>query len=128
MKYAFVILLLLIWAAAPSFAQHSHGGGEKGPNGGPMEDVAGIDAELITSGNKVKINVFDPKNTKPVPTKDYSAAVLITNGSAKETVTLTATGENSLQGEAKTAIAPGATVTLTIKTAEGKSGQAKFKK
>jgi hypothetical protein len=35
----------------------------------------------------------------------------------------------SRQGEdAKTPIAPGATITLTIKTAEGKSGQVKFKK
>lgn len=126
MKYASVILLSLIWAT-PSFAQHSHGS-EKGPNGGQMEDVAGIDAELVTSGNKVTINVFDPKNSKPVATKGYSAAVLIANGTAKETVTLAAMGENSLQGEAKTVIAPGATVTLTIKTAEGKSGQAKYKK
>lgn len=126
MKYAFIILSSLIWAA-PSFAQHSHGG-EKGPNGGQMEDVAGIDAELVTAGNTVTINVFDPKNAKPVATKGYSGAVLIVNGTAKETVTLTASGENSLQGATKTAIAPGATVTLTIKTAEGKSGQARFKK
>ena len=70
MKYASVILLSLIWAA-PSFAQHSHGS-EKGPNGGQMEDVAGIDAELVTAGNKVTINVFDPKNSKPVATKGYS--------------------------------------------------------
>ena len=126
MKYVFLILLCFIWSA-PSFAQHSHGN-EKGPNGGPMEDVAGIDAELVTSGNKVTINVFDPKDTKPVPTKGYSAAVLIVNGTAKETVTLAVSGENSLHGEAKTEIAPGATVTLTIKTGEGKSGQAKYKK
>lgn len=126
MKFASIIILSLFWAA-PSFAQHSHGS-EKGPNGGQMEDVAGIDAELVTSGNKVTINVFDPKNSKPVATKGYSGAVLIVSGTVRETVTLTASGENSLQGEAKTAIAPGATVTLTIKTAEGKSGQAKYKK
>lgn len=126
MKFAFAFLLSLIWTV-PSFAQHSHGS-EKGPNGGQMEDVAGIDAELITSGNKITINVFDPKNSKPVATKGYSAAVLITSGTAKETLTLVVSGENSLQGEAKAPIAPGATVTLTIKTAEGKSGQAKYKK
>ena len=125
MKYGSVILLSLIWVA-PSFAQHSHGN-EKEPNGGQMEDVAGIDGELITFGSKVTINVFDPKNSKPVATKGYSGAVLIANGTAKETVTLAASGDNSLQGEAKTAIAPGATVTLTVKTAEGKSGQAKYK-
>ncbi len=44
------------------------------------------------------------------------------NGNARRS------GENSLKGEAKKDIAAGATVTLTIKTAEGKSGQAKFKK
>lgn len=126
MRYIVILVLSLIWSA-PSFAQHSHGS-EKGPNGGQMEDVAGIDAELVTSGDKVTINVFDPKNAKPVPTKDYSAAVLIAGGSSRETVTLTPSGENSLQGDAKNPIAPGTAITLTIKTAEGKSGQAKFKK
>ena len=126
MKYASVILLSLIWAS-PSFAQHSHGS-EKGPNGGQMEDVAGIDAVLVTSVNRVTINVVDPNNSKPIATKGYSGAVLIVNGTVRETVPLTVSGENSLQGEAKKAIAPGATVTLTIKTADGKSGQAKYKK
>jgi hypothetical protein len=54
--------------------------------------------------------------------------VLIAGGSARETVTLAPQGENSLKGEAKNPIPPGATITLTIKTVEGKSGQAKFKK
>jgi hypothetical protein len=49
-------------------------------------------------------------------------------GSAHETVTLAPQSENSLKGEAKNPIPAGATITLTIKTAEGKSGQAKFKK
>ncbi|WP_454642786.1 hypothetical protein [Bradyrhizobium liaoningense] len=65
MKYIAILVLSLIWSA-PSFAQHSHGS-EKGPNGGQMEDVAGIDAELLTSGNTITINVFDPGNGKPVP-------------------------------------------------------------
>lgn len=126
MKYLIIILMSFIWSA-PSFAQHSHGS-EKGPNGGQMEDVAGIDAELVTSGTKVTINVFDPKTAKPVPTKAYSGAVLIAGGGGREAITLAPSGENSLQGEAKTAISADATITLTIKTAEGKSGQAKFKK
>ena len=57
-----------------------------------------------------------------------SAAVLIVGGAGRETVTLAPQGENSLKGDAKNPIAAGATITLTIKTAEGKSGQAKFKK
>jgi hypothetical protein len=101
---------------------------EKGPNGGLMLDVAGIDAELLTSGNTVTINVFEAFKAKPVSTKGYVGAVLIAGGSARETVSLAPQGENSLKGEAKNPIPAGATITLTIKTAEGKSGQVKFKK
>jgi hypothetical protein len=101
---------------------------EKGPNGGLMLDVAGIDAELVTSATRVTINVFDANKPVPLPTKGYVAAVLIVSGSSRETVTLSPSGDNSLTGEAKSTIAPGATITLTIRTAEGKSGQVKFRK
>lgn len=126
MKYIALLVLSLVWST-PSLAQHSHGS-EKGPNGGPMEDVAGIDAELLTSGNTITINVFDPGNNKPVSTKGFSGAVLLAGGGARETVTLEPSGENALKGTSKSAIAPGAAITLTIKTAEGKSGQVKFGK
>lgn len=101
---------------------------EKGPNGGLMHDVAGIDAELLTSGTRVTINVFDADKPVPLPTKGYTAAVLIVGGGGRETVTLAPSGDNSLTGDAKAAIAPDATVTLTIRTAAGKSGQVKFRK
>jgi hypothetical protein len=123
MRFIAAILLALA-ATAPAFAQHAH---EKGPNGGPMEDVAGVDAELITSGNKVTINVFDEK-AKPIATKGFTGSLLIAGSGGKETLTLVASGENSLQGEAKAPIAAGTAITLMLKTAEGKSGQAKFKK
>ena len=93
-----------------------------------MLDVAGVHAELLTSGNTVTINIFEAFKAKPVSTKGYVGAVLIAGGSTRETVTLAPQGENSLKGEAKSPIPAGATITLTIKTAEGKSGQAKFKK
>jgi hypothetical protein len=101
---------------------------EKGPNGGLMLDVVGIDAELLTSGNTVTINIFEAYKAKPVSTKGYTAAVLIVSGANRETLTLTQSGENSLKGEAKKPIPPDATITLTIKSADGKSGQVKFKK
>ena len=126
MKYIAILVLSLIWSV-PSFAQHSHGS-EKGPNGGQMEDVAGIDAEILTAGNTITINVFDPANGKPVSTKGFTAAVLVAGGGARETVTLEPSGENALKGTSKNTVGAGASMTLTIKTAEGKSGQAKFGK
>jgi hypothetical protein len=110
--------------ASPAFAEEY----EKGPNGGLMLDVAGIDAELLTSGNTVTINVFEPFKPKPVSTKGYTAAVLIVSGPNREPLNLTQSGENGLKGEAKKPIPPDATITLTLKTADGKSGQVKFKK
>jgi hypothetical protein len=123
MRAAFLIVAALL-LAAPAVAEEY----EKGPNGGLMLDVAGIDAELLTSGNSVTINVFEATGPKPVSTKSYTGAVLITGSGGRETVALAPQGENSLKGEAKNPISAGTTVTLTIKTAEGKSGQAKFKK
>jgi hypothetical protein len=117
-------ILAALSMASPAFAEEY----EKGPNGGLMLDVAGIDAELLTSGNTVTINIFEAYNPKPVSTKGYTAAVLIVSGTNREPVALMPSGENSLKGEAKTAIAPNATITLTIKTEAGKSGQVRFKK
>jgi hypothetical protein len=117
-------ILAALSMASPAFAEEY----EKGPNGGLMLDVAGIDAELLTSGNTITINVFEAYNPKPVSTKGYVAAVLIVSGSSRETLPLAPQGDNSLKGDAKSPIAPGATITLTIKNAEGKSGQVKFKK
>jgi hypothetical protein len=123
MKVAILFTAALLFAAPASAEEY-----EKGPNGGLMLDVAGIDAELLTSGNTVTINVFESTGRKPVSTKGYTAAVLIVSGANRELLTLTQSGENSLKGEAKTPIPTNATIALTIKTAEGKSGQAKFKK
>jgi hypothetical protein len=117
-------ILAALSMASPAVAEEY----EKGPNGGLMLDVAGIDAELLTSGKAVTINIFEAFNPKPVSTKGYTAAVLIVNGSNRELVALMPSGENSLTGEARAAIAPNTTITLTIKTADGKSGQVKFKK
>ena len=121
----FIMLLIAgLMLASPVRAEEY----EKGPNGGLMLDVAGIDAELLTSGTRVTINVFDANKPVPMPTKGYTAAVLIVSSGGRETLALAPSGENSLTGDAKAAIAPDATVTLTIRTAEGKSGQVKFKK
>jgi len=55
------------------------------------------------------------------------ATALVASGSERETLALVEDGK-ALKGEAKKDIAPGTTVSVTLKTAAGKSGQAKFKK
>ena len=123
MKYVVILVLCLVWSA-PSFAQHSHG--SKGPNGGQMEDVAGVHAELMTSGNSITFNLLD-EGGKPVATNGFTGSVLVVSGSERETINLSPSGD-AMKGEAKKPIAPNAAIALMLKTQQGKSGQVKFGK
>jgi hypothetical protein len=118
------ILLASFLMAGSALAQHSHG--SKGPNGGILEDVAGVHAELIASGNTVTINILNEEN-KPLATAGYTASALVVSGADRETLKLEPSGQNALKGEAKKPIAKGATISVTIKTPGGKSGQARYK-
>jgi hypothetical protein len=122
MKYV-LALIATITLSGPAAAQHAHG--DKGPNGGQMVDVAGVHAELMTAGNTITINVLDEDN-KPVATKGFTASALVSRGPERETVALVPSEEATLKGEAKKPVA-GAAITVTLKTAAGKTGQARFK-
>lgn len=123
MKKFLMVVAMVLWSGIAA-AQHSHGN-MKGPNGGAMQDVAGVHAELLVAANIVTINIFDESN-KPAAAKGFTGSVLIVSGANRETVHLAVSGENSLKGEAKTAVSAGAAVTLVLKNAAGKSGQVKF--
>ncbi len=123
MKFILALIATLVFAA-PAVAQHAHG--SKGPNGGMMEDVAGVHAELLMAGTTITVNILDEAN-KPVSAQGFTASVLVVSGNDRETIKLEASG-SSLKGEAKKAMASNAQVTLMLKTAAGKSGQARFKR
>lgn len=125
MKKLSTLAIAALLFAAPALAQkHSHG--SKGPNGGFLEDVAGVHVEFTSSGNSLTFHVLNEDN-KPVSTKGYSGSVLVVSGQDRETITLATSGGNLLKGESKKPVAPGAAVTLMIKTDAGKTGQAKYK-
>ena len=80
MRYALALLAAFAFGAVALAEQHSHG--EKGPKGGPMEDVAGLHAELITSGNTITVNIYD-EAVKPIPTKGFSGSALVTRATRR---------------------------------------------
>lgn len=125
MRKLMMIAAAMLLLAPQALAQHKHGD-TKGPNGGPVEDIAGVHAEFVASGGTLTFNILDEGN-KPLPAKGYTGSVLIVSGAERETVQLTAT-ETALKGEAKKAVPAGAAVTLQLKTGAGKSGQARFRK
>ena len=125
MKYALALIAALAFAT-PALAQHKHGDNHKGPNGGPVEDIAGVHAELVVSGTTITLNILDEAN-KPLPSKGYTGSALVVTGSEREAVTLAPSGESAMKGEAKKPIAKAAAITVTLRTAAAKSGQARFK-
>jgi hypothetical protein len=122
-KYVLAFIAALALTGA-GFAQHAHN--EKGPNGGQLQDVAGVEAELLVFGNTVTLNVFDEAK-KPVPARGFSASALVVSGADRETLSLAQSGDSSLKGESKKPIGAGATITIMLKAANGKNGQARFK-
>lgn len=116
---AFVVAL-----SGTALAQHKHGA--TGPNGGPMEDVAGVHAELIAAGTALTINIVD-EDGKPIKTAGYSGSALVVTGSQRETVKLEPTGNSALKATLQAPATTNTQVTLMLKTAAGKSGQARFK-
>lgn len=123
MKYALAAVLTIVLAGA-AVAQHKHGS-TKGPNGGIVEDVAGVHAELVAAGTTVTFNILD-ENNKAVSAQGMTGSALIVSGGDKETIKLGAGGDSALKGETKKAIGPKSSVTLLLKTPGGKSGQAKY--
>ena len=90
MKYALALIAALAFAT-PALAQHKHGDNHKGPNGGPVEDIAGVHAELVVSGTTITLNILDEAN-KPLPSKGYTGSALVVTGSEREAVTLAPSG------------------------------------
>ena len=121
MKNILLVASALLFAI-PAMAQHAH---QQGPNGGPMEDVAGLHVEMVVSGKMLTFHILD-EAIKPLSTAGFSGSSLLSAGGDRETLPLTAS-DNVLKGEAKGDIAKGASVSITLKTADGKSGQAKFR-
>ena len=69
--------------------------------------------------------MFD-ESEKPLKAAGITASALVVNCADRETIKLEAT-DMSLKGTVKKAVARNTQVTVMIKTAQGKSGQARFK-
>lgn len=124
MKKIAIIVTMLLGFASAAFAQgHAHG--EKGPNGGPMQDIAGVHAELMMADKTITIHIYDEAG-KPITVTGFSASILVGAGQGRYVVQLTPGAGNTLVGSATAPISRGVQMVLQLKTSGGKSGQAKF--
>ena len=124
-KFALTAAVLLALAPAAHAQGHSHNHGDTGPHGGPMQDVVGVHAELLTAERTLTVHLYDEAG-KPVPATGYSGSALVGSGQARQVVQLAPANDNTLSGTAQAALARGAPVTVQLKAPGGKTGQARF--
>ena len=124
MKFVLALIAALAFAA-PALAQHKHGAITKGPNGGPVEDVAGVHAELVVTGATITLNILDEDN------KPLTADGLHRLGAGRERQrarnrALAPRARARSRAKPRRPIAKAAAVTVTLKTAAGKTGQGEY--
>lgn len=121
---ALITLLPLSGAvAAEKGHDHSHGIAEKGKHGGIVQDVAGVEAELVITTGTIAVYLSN-HGAAPVSPEGAMASVLLTQGTTRVgTIALTPAGDR-LEGKGE--VPAGADVVLSLRTKDGKTGQAKY--
>ena len=113
----------LILSSAAFAQSHSHG--DKGPKGGPMQDVVGVHAELIRTDRMLTVYIYDEAGNA-VPAAGFSGSALVGSGQTRQVIQLASGANNSLTGTALAALSRDTPVTLQLKAPNGKTGQAEF--
>lgn len=126
MRTFIIATATFIALSSGAFAQgHGHSADRKGPHGGPLQDVAEVEAELIVIDKVLTVHVYDEAGN-PVPAAGYSGSTLVGSGQGRQVVQLAPGDGNTLSGTAAAVIGRGAQVTLQLKSPGGKTGQARF--
>jgi len=120
-----LLTLVCLLPATSALAQvHAHGD-KKGPHGGLLHDVVGVEVELIVADRTLTLYIYE-EDGKPIPSAGFSGSALVGTGQARQVVQFAVGSENSLVGTASASITKGTPVTIQIKAPSGKSGQVKF--
>lgn len=121
---ALIALLPLSGAvAAEKGHDHSHGAAEKGKHGGIVQDVAGVKAELVVTPGTIAVYLSN-HGAAPVSPEGVMASVLLTQGTSRVgTIALKPAGDR-LEGKGE--VPAGADIVLSLRTKDGKTGQARY--
>ena len=79
MRRIFLMAALAALSSGTALAQQGHGHSDQGPNGGRMQDVVGVHAELVTSERSMTVHLYDEAG-RPVPAAGYTASALVGSG------------------------------------------------
>lgn len=114
---------LALFAMATATSAHELA---KGPNGGPMVDVAGHHVEMVAKGTELVLYLSDAAD-KPLASAGTKAARAIIQDSGRTaTVALAAVAPNKLVGTLAQPLGTGAKIVVSATLADGHALQARF--
>ena len=98
----------------------------KGPNGGPVVDVAGHHVEMVTKGTEFVLYLTDAAD-KPLASAGTKAARAVVQDAGKTaTVALSPVEPNKLVGNLTQSLGKGARIVVSATLADGHALQARF--
>jgi hypothetical protein len=98
----------------------------KGPNGGPLVDVAGHHVEMVAKGTELVLYLTDAAD-KPLASAGTKAArAIVQNAGKTATVPLNPVEPNKLVGTLAQPLGAGARVVISATLADGHALQARF--
>jgi hypothetical protein len=121
MLKSIAVLAIVVFASMASAHEVS-----KGPNGGPVVDVAGHHVEMVAKGTEFALYLTDAAD-KPLSSVGTKAARAIVQDAGKTaTVALSAIEPNKLVGTLAQPLGAGARIVISATLADGHALQARF--
>lgn len=98
----------------------------KGPNGGRIGDAGDYHVEFVSKGTEASAFIYD-HNNKPVDAEKFSGTVSFLDAGDTVSASLAPKGGNRLDGVLVKSLPESGRVIVTVKSADGKQGQARFR-
>lgn len=98
----------------------------KGPNGGPVVDVAGHHVEMVAKGTEFVLYLTDAADKPLASAGTKSARAIVQDAGKTATVALSPVEPNKLVGSLAQSLGKGARVVVSATLADGHALQARF--
>jgi len=98
----------------------------KGPNGGPMVDVAGHHVEMVAKGTEFVLYLTDAADKPLASAGAKTARAIVQDAGKTATVPLSAVDPNKLVGTLAQPLGAGARIVVSATLADGHALQARF--
>ena len=124
MSFAIRAVAIAFVSAVPAaaLAQHSHAA----PNGGQIQAIGKLEGELVVRGAQATLFIVDDAEKKVDASAMSASAIVLAKGNQQKTVEMKPAGENRLVGAVDFPVEGKFRATVTLRTASGEVGKARY--